>query len=169
MVEQNPVDYLIDRFGMTRLDMTIKYGFGANHLLLAAQGRKDSLGPTLLSAFDIEAAEHGLSVDDLIAERYNQPDLASAWEEWKRERRASTMFVADIPPAPEDLSPWARIVEQVGSVARVAQLLRVRDLVVSRYVDKPSMPSSLREALEDTGWNGVGTLDHEQREFFQDA
>lgn len=167
MVEQNPVDYLIGRFGMTRLDMTIKYGFGANHLLLAAQGRKDSLGPTLLSAFDIEAAEHGLSVDDLIAERYGVEDLPTAWEDWKRERRAGTMFVEEIPPAPEHLSPWARIVEQVGSVARVAQLLRVRDLVVSRYVDKPTMPSSLREALEDTGWAGVNSLETAQHEYFR--
>ena len=167
MVEQNPVDYLIDRFGMTRLDMTIKYGFGANHLLLAAQGRKDSLGPTLLSAFDMEAAEHGETVDGLIRDRYGVEDLSEAWDNWKRDRRAGTMFVADIPPQPEALSPWARIVEQVGSVARVAQLLRVRDLVVSRYVDKPSMPSALREALEDTGWQGVDTLDTEQRQFYR--
>lgn len=167
MVEQNPVDFLVDRFGMTRLDMTVKYGFGANHLLLAAQGRKDSLGPTLLSAFDMEAAEHGLSVDALIQERYGAPDLSTAWENWKREKRAGTMFVADIPPAPESLSPWARIVGQVGSVAKTAQLLRVRDLVISRYLDKPTMPSSLREALEDTGWAGVVALDAEQKQYFR--
>ena len=167
MVEQNPVDYLIDRFGMTRLDMTLKYGFGANHLLLAAQGRKDSLGPVLLSSFDIEAAEHGLNVDEMIQEKYGVVDLPTAWEAWRRQRRAATMFIEQIPAQPDELSPWARIVEQVGSVAKTAQLLRVRDLVVSRYVDKPTMPSALREALEDTGWIGVSTLDKEQKTYFR--
>jgi hypothetical protein len=51
-------------------------------------------------------------------------------------------------------------------VAKTAQLLRVRDLVVSRYTGTPTMPSALREALEDTGWHGVSTLDTAQRQYF---
>jgi hypothetical protein len=163
---ENPVDYLIRRFGITRLDMTLKYGFGANHLLLAAQGRKDSLGAILLSAFDIEAASHGLVVDDLMQEGYGQPDLPSAWEAWRREARQDVQ-IPSLPATPDGLSPWGRIVDQFGSVAKTSKTLRVRDLVVDRYLSKPNMPSSLREALEDTGWSGVGDLEQAQQEFFR--
>lgn len=162
----NPVDYLIDRFGMTRLDMTEKYGFGANHLLLAAQGRKDSLGPSLVSAFDIEATEHGLDVDQLMQGEYGWPDLPQAWEAWRREMRQG-VELPPIPVSPKTLSPWERIVLSYGSVAKLSQMLRVRDLVVSRYVSKPTMPSSLKQALEDTGWDGISDLDEAQREFFR--
>jgi hypothetical protein len=168
MPQLNPVDLLIERFGMTRLDMTLKYGFGANHLLLAAQGRKDSLGDSLLSAFDMEAAEHGLSVDVLMEEEYGAADLPAAWDAWRREMRR-TADVPQIPASPPEQSPWERIVESYGSVAKTAKTLRVRDLVVSRYTSKPTMPSSLREALEDTGWEDIPVLEHEQRKFFENA
>lgn len=162
---ENPVDYLIRRFGLTRLDMTLKYGFGANHLLLAAQGRKDSLGASLLSAFDIEAASHGLDVDDLMRNEFGSGDLPTAWEAWRREARAGVVIPA-LPATPDYLSPWSRVVSHFGSVAKASQTLRVRDLVVNRYLTKPNMPSSLREALEDTGWDGVDDLDQAQQRFW---
>jgi hypothetical protein len=168
MLNQNPVDFLIQQFGMTRLDMTVKYGFGANHLLLAAQGRKDSLGPTLLSAFDIEATERGLSVDRLIEEKYGQPDLAQAWEQWRVDQRAE-VDLGEIPLQPEGLSPWERVIEQYGSVAKIARTLRVRDLVVSRYTATPTMPTALREALEGTGWGQVDNLERTHRAYFDAA
>jgi hypothetical protein len=166
--QDNPLDLLISRFGMTRLEMTLKYGFGANHLLLAAQGRKDSLGPSLLSAFDIEAAEKGIDLEGVMIDVYDADSLSEAWEQWRVEQRKG-VDLGLVPDGPDWQSPWTRIVESWPSVAKLARALRVRDLVVTRYQNTGTMPSALKDALEDTGWVGRDALASEQRKFYARA
>jgi hypothetical protein len=168
MTNENPVDYLIRRCGMTRVAFTREYGFGENHLLLVAQGRKESVGPKLRAALEDACVRHGVTISLELLNNYGVRDLDLAFEEWRTRQRQAARLPQQIKPGVG--SPMARIVRHFGSIAQTAKQLRVRDIVVRRYMDTEKMPTPIYEALVESPWgsNGAVALDLAQKRYFRD-
>lgn len=168
MTNENPVDYLIRRCGMTRIAFTREYGFGENHLLLVAQGRKESIGDRLYTALHHAATTRGINLGIELQNTYGHSHLADAWLAWRTEQRAK----ADLPLSVRSGlgSPMARLVRHFGSVSATAKALRVRDINVRRYMDTDRMPEPIFDALCETSWgrNGAEALKEAQIRYFKD-
>jgi len=162
---ENPIDYLISKLGMSKLAFTKKYGLGENHLLLLSQGRKESVSRMVERCIDVECAEKGLDMMDLLQEEYRTPSLDGAYQRWIKQARQETDLRVRI-PVQKEVSPWASIVQQIGSVSATSKLLKVRFIAVRKYLNSPVMPEPIREALTDIGWTGIARLDRAQRRYF---
>jgi ASC-1-like (ASCH) protein len=165
-MNENPVDYLIRRLGMSKLAFTRKYGLGENHLLLVSQGRKESVSLGLIEVLTQEATEKGLPLRQTLDEEYGTGNLNEAYQTWIKHARSETDLRVRIPNQRE-VSPWASIVAQIGSVSATSKLLKVRFIAVRKYLTTPEMPAPIREALEDIGWTGITRLDRAQHRFFE--
>jgi hypothetical protein len=150
---------------MSKLAFTRKYALGENHLLLISQGRKESVSEKLENALIDQCAEKGLRMADELRDNYGTEDLDLAYQEWIKEERATTEISVRI-PKDADVSPWASIVAQIGSVSATSKLLKVRFIAVRKYLTTPDMPAPIKEALEDIGWTGISRLDRAQRKYF---
>lgn len=168
MTNENPVDYLIRRCGMTRVAFTREYGFGENHLLLVAQGRKESVGPKLRSALETACVKHGVTLSLELLNNYGVRTIDEAFTEWRQAQRRQARLPQKVMPGVG--SPMARIVRHFGSIAQTAKQLRVRDIVVRRYMDAEKMPLPIYEAISETPWgsNGAIALDLAQKRYFRD-
>jgi hypothetical protein len=168
MTNENPVDYLIRRCGMTRIAFTREYGFGENHLLLVAQGRKESVSPKLKAALLDLCQKRGLHMDDELQRQYATDSIDDAFENWRTDQR----WLARLPDRvmPGLGSPMARIVKHFGSIAQTAKALRVRDIHVRTYMESDRMPSPLFEAISETRWGrpGAEALVTQQTRYFKD-
>lgn len=167
-MNDNPIDYLIKQFGISRAQFTKKYALGENHVLLMSQGRKESASPALIKAIRDECDVRGLDYDSLLLANYDTASLNEAYQEWIRQARAVTELKVRI-PAKADRSPWQSIVDQIGSVSATSKLLKVRFIAVRKYLTSPVMPDPIREALTDIGWTGITRLERAQERYFAPA
>ena len=85
---RNPVDFMIDKTGMSRIEFALKHGFGKNTRGRLVQGRLQSVTPRISSALWSEWQEHGLDQDDFDAE-YKTLDVDFAYQQWVRNRRVT--------------------------------------------------------------------------------
>ena len=168
MTNENPVDYLIRRCGMTRIAFTREYGFGENHLLLVAQGRKESVSPKLQAALLDLCQKRGLRMDSELEFQYGTDDVNEAFENWRTDQRAQARLPERVMPGLG--SPMARIVKHFGSIAQTAKALRVRDIHVRTYMNSERIPSPLFEAVAETNWGRAGAeaLVTQQTRYFKD-
>lgn len=168
MTAENPVDYLIRRCGMTRVAFTREYGFGENHLLLVSQGRKESVGPRLMEALAQACAKHGVRPNIELSHTYGTGNIEDAYAEWIRDQRQTAQLPQTVKAGLG--SPMARLVRHYGSIAQTAKVLRVRDLVVRRYMDSEKMPQPIYTAISETPWGADGAiaLDLAQKRYFKD-
>lgn len=162
---ENPVDYLIRRLGMTRSAFTKSFGFGENFLLLVAQGRKEGIGDLLQATFEREFTLAGQSMSLTLQNKYGVAHLSDAWFLWRQHQRSKVV----LPPLKPGVgSPMSRIVRHFGSVSQTAKHLRVRDLMVRKYMDSPRMPQPIRKALDDIQPGYADELDKKQTGYFKD-
>jgi hypothetical protein len=163
---ENPVDFLLRQYGVTRSAFTKSYGFGENHLLLVAQGRKEGVGDMLESALYREAESSGINLFAALENKYGFGDIDEAWFFWRLNQRHRTNL-PDLRPGIG--SPMARLVRTVGSIAKTAKLLRVRDIMVKKYMHQAEMPSPIRNAFEEIeGVEFTQRFDQAQTRYFKD-
>lgn len=162
---RNPVDFMIDRTGMSRIEFTLKHGFGKNTLTRLVQGRLQSVTPRIASALWAEWRDRGIDQDDFDAE-YKTLDVDSAYQTWVTNQRI--LNGAKVPVKVTDdpkITPFARIVREIGSVSKAAQTLVVADVVVQRYADgrQKTMPDAIRESLITMNYPHTEVLDTAQK------
>lgn len=162
---RNPVDFMIERTGLSRTEFTVKYGFGKNTLGRLVQGRLQSVTTRVSGALWKEWQERGLDQDDFDAE-YRTLDVDSAYQAWVTNRRISNKV--KLPTSVKNdpaITPFARFVREIGSISKTAQVLAVADVVVQRYADgrQKAMPESIRTALHEMGYKHVEQLDKAQQ------
>lgn len=167
----NPVDFMIDRTGMSRIEFSLKHGFGKNILGRVVQGRLQSVTPRISSALWSEWRERGIDQDE-FDERYGTLDVDTAYQKWVRARRKEN--VDRLPwkvPQVEGATPFGRFVKAIGSVSRTAQVLVVADVVVQRYADgrQKEMPGPVKTALTEMGYPYVESLEKAQKAWNQNA
>lgn len=163
-MSKNPVDFMIEKTGLSRTEFAVKHGFGKNILGRLVQGRFQSVTPRIANALWAEWQTLGLDQDDFDAE-YKTLDVDFAYQQWVKNRRLTNRV--KLPASVKDdprITPFARIVKAIGSVSQTAAVLAVADVVVQRYADgrQRSMPTSIREALTEMGYSHVETLDKAQ-------
>lgn len=160
MTKQNPVDFMIDRTGLSRTEFAIKHGFGKNLLVRVAQGRLQSVTDRISSALWKEWRDRGLDQDDFDSE-YGTLDVDTAYQRWVHNRRISNrpLLPRTVKEAP-GITPFARFVKAIGSVSKTAQTLAVADVVVQRYADgrQRSMPDSIKTALHEMSYPHTESL-----------
>jgi hypothetical protein len=165
---ENPVDYALRQFGISRAAFTAKYDFGKNHLLLVAQGRKESISTALLAALEAEAKAVGTTLSESLVDAYGfEGDIEDAYAEWIVLRRAEASLPRTVPPGNKEQSPWAILVDKVGSVSRMSAVLKVRYIHVRRYMTGRTMPKPIRESLTTMGYSGLDALDRRQQAWYE--
>lgn len=163
---QNPVDFLVGKTGYSRAAFTKTYGLGENHILLVVQGRKESVGDALSDALHDALESRGQSVERLLGEQYGTTDLQVAWLKWREATRKRTRL-PEIRPGVG--SPTARLVRAVGSIAKTAQLLRVRDIQVRKAMNQAQIPEPvLRAIAEIAGADTAQDFQRRQIAYFKD-
>lgn len=154
-VPGNPLTSSLEALGLTRTDFERKYGLSKNYLLRISQGRASSLSDFVKGALLEEADIRGIDL----------PELDSAWDAWiKAHRKKQTL---PLPTGEYKLSPWARLVLAVGGTSRMAAILAVPDVLVSRYLrlNCTEMPQPIREALEDMNYKYRNSLEKEMNKW----
>lgn len=168
-MSKNPVDFMIDRTGLSRTEFAVKHGFGKNTLVRIAQGRLPSVTARISNALWSEWHERGLDQDEFDAE-YNTLNVDSAYQRWVHNRRVSNRAL--LPSAVKDdarITPFARLVKAIGSISKTAQVLAVSDVVVQRYADgrQKAMPISIRTALNEMRYPHTEALDAAQQRWHE--
>lgn len=166
---RNPVDYMIGQTGLSRTEFALKHGFGKNTLGRLVQGRFQSVTPRIANALWAEWQERGLDQDDFDG-AYKTLDVDFAYQQWVKNRRVTNRV--KLPGSVKDdprITPFARIVKEIGSVSKTAATLAVADVVVQRYADgrQKTMPESIREALTEMGYKHTEALDKSQKRWHQ--
>ncbi len=164
-MNKNPVDFMIERTGLSRTEFAVKHGFGKNILGRVAQGRLQSVTPRISAALWKEWQERGLDQDDFDAE-YGTLDVNVAYQRWVHNRRISNRdFLPSSVKDDKKITPFARFVKAIGSVSKTAQTLVVADVVVQRYADgrQRAMPDAIRTALHEMEYPHTEALDASQR------
>lgn len=162
---RNPVDVMIERTGMSRIEFALKHGFGKNTLTRLVQGRLQSVTPRVAGALWAEWRERGIDQDE-FDEAYKTLDVDSAYQTWVTNRRI--LNGAKVPVSVNDdpkITPFARIVRAIGSISKTAQTLVVADVVVQRYADgrQKAMPDAVRESLITMNYPHTEELDKAQQ------
>ena len=167
---QNPVEFMIQRAGMSRADFGVKYDFGRNFLTRIVQGRVRSVTDRLSKSLWDEWKRKGIDQDE-FDEIFNTLDTDLAYQRWVSNRRLSNK-----PKLPQKLTddrsitPFARVVDAIGSVSKTAATLVVADVAVQRYADgrQKAMPDSIRTALHEMGYPHVESLESAQKRWHRD-
>lgn len=161
----NPVHYMIAQTGLSRTEFAVKHGFGKNLLGRLVQGRLQSVTPRIAGALWAEWQDLGID-QDLFDSEYHTLDVDTAYQRWVKNRRITNRV--KLPSAVKDdpsITPFARIVREIGSVSKTAATLAVADVVVQRYADgrQRAMPDAIRQALSEMGYKHVDALDKSQQ------
>ena len=109
-MSKNPVDFMIERTGLSRTEFAVKHGFGKNLLGRLVQGRLQSVTPRISAALWREWQDRGLDQDD-FDEEYGGLDVDLAYQQWVTNRRISNRV--KLPESVKDdkqVTPFARMV-----------------------------------------------------------
>jgi len=165
-VQRNPLDWALDKLGMTRVEFQVEGGYSKPYLLRLSQGRHSHMGDRVLTDLYRIAGEKGIDLDDEITGVYGPSiDLASAYEHWIYEHRAAQTMPD--PVRDSDMNPFMRLVKAVGSVSRMSALLAAPDQLVERYAKGVSytMPMPVMAALTDMGYPHTAALEASMRKW----
>lgn len=163
-MSKNPVDFMIEKTGLSRTEFAVKHGFGKNLLVRLVQGRFQSVTHRISSALWQEWQERGLDQDE-FDEVYGTLNVDLAYQNWVKNRRLTNKV--KLPEKVRDnpsITPFARIVKEIGSISKTAGVLAVADVVVQRYADgrQRTMPESIKQALTDMGYKHTAALEKSQ-------
>lgn len=163
-MSKNPVDFMIEKTGLSRTEFAVKHGFGKNLLVRLVQGRFQSVTPRISSALWKEWQERGLDQDEFDG-TYGTLDVDLAYQNWVKNRRLTNKV--KLPDSVKDdpsITPFARIVKAIGSISATAGVLAVADVVVQRYADgrQKAMPESIKQALTEMGYKHTAALEKAQ-------
>jgi hypothetical protein len=166
----NPVDFMVQRSGLSRAEFAATYDFGRNFLTRVVQGRARGVPSRLSSALWAEWTKKGIDQDD-FDELYGTLDVDLAFQRWVTNRRLTNRVkLPDQIPADKKITPFARIVKAIGSVSKTAQTLAVADVAVQRYADgrQRQMPDSIKTALHEMKYPHVSDLESAQERWHKD-
>lgn len=168
-VQRNPLDWALDKLGMTRAEFQAECGYSKPYLLRLSQGRHSHMGERVLNDLYSIAHSKGIDLDEEIAGVYGPSlDLPSAYEHWTYEHRKSQTMPD--PVHDYDVNPFMRLVLAVGSVSRMSALLAAPDQLVERYAKgvSYSMPMPVMAALTDMGYKHTAALEASMRKWGED-
>lgn len=165
-ISKNPLDWAINKLGMTRADFQVEGGYSKPYLLRLSQGRHSHMGARVVNDLYSMARAKGIDLDsEIVGEYGSATSVPDAYDVWVAEhRKAQTM------PAPvndKTLNPFMRLVKAVGSVSRMSALLAAPDQLVERYAKGVSyeMPMPVMMALTDMGYAHIDELDAAMRDW----
>lgn len=158
-VSQNPLDWALDKIGMTRAQFQADLGLSKPYLLRISQGRQSHMGDRVVNGLYALAKAKGVDLDAEIVGVYGPAiSVPDAYDHWVIEHRKAQTI-----PAPVDdrtVNPFMRLVKAVGSVSRMSALLAAPDQLVDRYAKGVSyvMPLPVMIALTDIGYPHIEDL-----------
>ncbi len=109
-------------------------------------------------------------MEQLLFDGYGEHDLQNAYRAWRAEQQRQAVLPEFIPWV-DGLSPAQRFAAAVGSMSKLAQVLRVNDYVVRRWVngDTEELPAQMRDAMKACGWGHSYLLDLAQKQWLEEA
>lgn len=164
--QRNPLDWALDRIGMTRAEFQAECGYSKPYLLRLSQGRQSQMGGRVIADLYYQAEQKGIQLDDEILGVYGGAlTVSEAYDYWVHQHRK-----AQIMPDPvkdSKINPFMRLVKAVGSVSRMSALLAAPDQLVERYAKGVSyaMPMPVMMALTDMGYPLIRELDEAMRDW----
>lgn len=157
---KNPLDWALDKIGMTRAAFGAELGFGKSYLIRLSQGRHSHLGTAVEAKLYKLAEAKGIDLDEEILGQYGPSlTLDEAYDYWVVEhRKAQTL---PDPAKDTRMNPFMRLVTAAGGVARMSALLAAPDPLVERYAKGKTyrMPGPVFVALTDMEYPHVSSLD----------
>lgn len=163
-IQKNPLDWAIDKLGMTRADFQVECGYSKPYLLRLSQGRHSHMGARVVNDLYSMARAKGIDLDSEIVGVYGPAiSVPDAYEIWISEHRKAQTIPA--PVNDKSVNPFMRLVKAVGSVSRMSALLAAPDQLVERYAKGVSyvMPMPVMMALTDIGYPYIDELDAAMR------
>lgn len=161
---KNPLDWALDKIGMTRAAFGAELGFGKSYLIRLSQGRHSHLGSSVEARLYKLAEAKGIDLDEELLGQYGpSTTLDEAYSHWVMEhRRAQEM---PEPVRDTKLNPFQRLVTAAGGVARMSALLAAPDPLVERYAKGKTfrMPLPIMTALIDMDYPHINELDNAMR------
>lgn len=165
-IQRNPLDWAIDKLGMTRADFQAEGGYSKPYLLRLSQGRHSHMGERVVNDLYRLARDRGIDLDSEIVGEYGPAiSVPDAYYHWQvLHRRAQTM---PDPVRDATINPFMRLVRAVGSVSRMSALLAAPDQLVERYAKGVvyTMPMPIMAALVDMDYPHINELDRAMREW----
>lgn len=156
----NPLDWALQKIGMTRAAFGAEIGFGKSYLIRVSQGRHSNLGTNVEAKLYKLAEAKGLDLDEEILGLYGpSTTLDEAYDWWViQHRKAQTL---PEPVKNQKLNPFMRLIQAAGGVARMSALLAAPDPLVERYAKGKTyrMPMPIMIALSDVGYQYINELD----------
>lgn len=165
----NPLDWAIEKLGMTRAEFQVELGFSKPYLLRLSQGRQSRMGDRVVSGLYRLAAVKGIDLDSEIVGEYGPAiSVPDAYDWWVADHRKHQEMPA--PVLDDTVNPFMRLVKAVGSVSRMSALLAAPDQLVERYAKGVSydMPMPIMMALTDMEYPFTRELDEAMKRWEAD-
>lgn len=157
--QRNPMDWALDRLGLTRSEFEEQTGMSKSYLLRTSQGRHTHIGARILSSLYSLAEEKGFDLDGEILGVYGPAtSIAEAYDVWVIEHRKQQTLPG--PAKDPSANPFMRLCQAVGGVARMSAILAAPDQLVERYAKGVTytMPEPVLVALSDMGYEHTEAL-----------
>lgn len=164
--QRNPLDWALDRIGMTRAEFQAECDYSKPYLLRLSQGRQSQMGARVVADLCRLAEQRGIDLDGEILGVYGAATtVPEAYDVWVHQHRK-----AQIMPEPvkdSTINPFMRLVKAVGSISRMSALLAAPDQLVERYAKGVhyGMPMPVMMALTDMNYPHINELDRAMREW----
>ena len=156
---KNPLDWALDKIGMTRAAFGAEIGFGKSYLIRVSQGRHSHLGTNVESRLYSIAKQKGVDLDEEILGVFGpSTNLDEAYDWWVIQHRKAQSLPTPVKDA--KLNPFQRLVTAAGGVARMSALLAAPDPLVERYAKGQTyrMPMPIMSALSDMNYEHINAL-----------
>lgn len=172
MEAREPTDLLVRASGLSRRAFAKQFGVGEQVLLRLSQGRftrvPESIVEALQACFDPDqGSTYSTQIRQMLVEGYGTGDLQDAYRAWREHARPFGDLPSERALKQQDraLSPAKQLAAAVGSMSKLAKILRVHDYVVRRYVsgETRELPASMRESMVALKWPHADQLDRAQQ------
>lgn len=163
-IQRNPLDWALDRIGVTRAEFQVEYGYSKPYLLRISQGRQSQMGDRVVGDLYRAAETKGIDLDEEILGVYGGAlTVPEAYDHWVHQHRKAQVMPE--PVKDSKVNPFMRLVKAVGSVSRMSALLAAPDQLVERYAKGVhyGMPMPVMMALTDMGYPHIRELDEAMR------
>lgn len=168
-IQRNPLDWAIDKLGMTRAEFQAEGGYSKPYLLRLSQGRHSHMGDRVVSDLYRLAREKGIDLDAEIVGEYGPAiSVPDAYHHWQSQHRKAQTMPDPVPDF--DVNPFMRLVKAAGSMSRMSALLAAPDQLVERYAKGVvhEMPMPIMMALVDMEYPHLEHLDKAMRKWGED-
>jgi DNA-binding XRE family transcriptional regulator len=170
---KNPYVRLRELCGTSQKAFAAKYGFGKMTMVYLESGMYTRVSDRQNVALGKECNEKGVDARQVLAEEYSASTLNEAFWKWRSQERrekapvvlAKASHLFDYAMA---ISPVIQLVsDTTGSLQGFCKLLKVPSITVSRYAkgETATMPSELREALQEAGYPFITDLEVAQEKW----